>query len=368
MNTLIYQIAAYLNIISLIIGIALALLLIFTKRKNQKANRFLGFILIIVAVWQCWVLATTHGAFRYFDFLDWIPFSSLLAIGPCIYFYTEITTGNATKLKTRDYIHFIPLLLEWLIFFGVRSNEDLEDYQTYTLISARFIVQLLAVISIVMYAYISIKSIRKYTVENDLEAAQNLKWVGRLISIFALLWFLWVPYAFVNGFIFNYYVSDYDFYPLHIVIWLVTLWMTAKVFLRPEIVVIEKSKKKHKSQKKPSKQLVAQADWLNEKMKSDKYYLNPDLTLQSLAAELDLHANMISQTINEGLNKSFSDFVNEYRINAVIEKLSNTDYANITVLGMAYDSGFNSKTTFNRAFKKLTGKTPVAYKEKLSSI
>lgn len=172
----------------------------------------------------------------------------------------------------------------------------------------------------------------------------------------------------MNNFAFNYYLSDYDFYPLHVVIWFFTLWITAKAFLRPEIVLIERNKIKNKQNKIPSKQILDQANWLNQKMKSDKYYLNPDLTIQLLSTELGIHSNKISQTINEGLNKNFSDFVNEYRINEVIEKLNNSDYSNITVLGIAYDSGFNSKTTFNRAFKKIKGETPISFKEKLAKV
>ena len=70
--------------------------------------------------------------------------------------------------------------------------------------------------------------------------------------------------------------------------------------------------------------------------------------------------------INEGLQKNFTNFINEYRINAVIRHFENPDYNNITLLGIAYDCGFNSKTTFNRVFKKLTNKTPLEYKKSIS--
>jgi len=365
LNSPVYQIAAYLNIISLIIGILLGVLLILLRRANQKAHRFLGFVPIIMAVWQCWVLATTHGAFRYFEFLDWIPFSSLLAIGPCLYFYTKQNTQNPIKLGLRDFLHFIPLLIEWFVFFKFRPQGDLESFQTYTWTSARFAMQFAAVISIVGYSYVALQSIKEQTTEQNVSPIQNLKVVRRFILVFAMLWLLWIPYAVVNISFFNRYISDYDFYPLHTIIWLLTLWMGAKMLLKPEVILVQKDRRKEKSKKTPSKQLLKHAHWLNEKMKSDKYYLNPDLTLQSLAADLNIHANTISQTINEGLNKSFSDFVNEYRIHAVIKKLNDPEYSNITVLGMAYDSGFNSKTTFNRAFKKLTGRTPISYKEQL---
>lgn len=367
MNNIILQIAPYINAISLVLGIALGLLLIFTKRANQKANRFLGYILIITVIWQCWLVATTNNLFRYYEFIDWVPFSNLLAIGPCIYFYSKCSSSNTFEFRARDFVHFIPLLLEWFVFFGLISNETLENNHTYTMFGTRFLLQLVAVISIGSYSYVALKKLNTQNIESDLEQSPDFKWLRRLIRIFALLWLVWIPYMLANAFIFNHYLSDYDVYPLHIFIWIFTFWMAAKVFLKPEIVLLEREKKKVKFKKTPSKQIVDQAHWLNEKMKAEKYYLNPELTLQSLSKELDLHANTISQTFNEGLNKSFSDVVNEYRIKAVVEKLNSASYAQFTILGIAYESGFNSKTTFNRAFKKFTGKTPVVYKKELNN-
>lgn len=361
----VYQIAAYLNIISLVIGILLGMLLIFLKRANQKANRFLGIVPLILVFWQCWVLATTNTAFLYYDFLDWIPFSNLLALGPSLYFYAKKSTHPSIRLNIKDLIHFIPLGIEWLVYFKFRPQGALESFQTYTWASPRFFIQVIAVLSIGGYSYAALRSIRKQYREKKLIPERNLKMPTCFILVFAVLWFLWIPYALINTFFFNYYISDYDFYPLHTAIWLVTLWMGSKMLLQPEVVLVQKNLKKEKSKKTPSKQLLEQAHWLNEKMKSDAYYLNPDLTLQSLAKDLNIHANTISQIINEGLDKGFSDFVNEHRIHSVIKKLNDPNYSHITVLGMAYESGFNSKTTFNRAFKKLTGKTPMAFKQHL---
>ncbi len=367
MNNIILHIAPYINAISLVLGIVLGLLLIFTNRANQKANRFLGYILIITVLWQCWLVATTNNLFRYYEFIDWVPFSNLLAIGPCIYFYSKYSSSNTFAFRARDFVHFIPLLIEWFVFFRLISNVSIENHQVYTMLSTRFVIQLLAVISIGSYSYFALKKLKALNLESGPEQRLEFNWLSRLIRIFALLWLVWIPYMLVNTLIFNHYISDYDVYPLHIVIWIFTFWMFAKIFLKPEIVLLETEKKKERLKKTPSKEIVDQAKWLNEKMKAEKYYLNPELTLQSLSKELDLHANTISQIFNEGLNKSFSDVVNEYRIKAVIEKLNSAIYAQFTILGIAYESGFNSKTTFNRAFKKFTGKTPVAYKEELNN-
>lgn len=87
-------------------------------------------------------------------------------------------------------------------------------------------------------------------------------------------------------------------------------------------------------------------------------YLNPDLSLRSLAGLIDMHPNQLSWLLNESLGKNFNEFINNYRVETFKNLAKDPANANITVLGLAYDSGFNSKTVFNTYFKKETGLTP----------
>ena len=93
-------------------------------------------------------------------------------------------------------------------------------------------------------------------------------------------------------------------------------------------------------------------------MEKEAPYLNPDLSLRSLAALIDMHPNQLSWLLNESLGKNFNEFINHYRIETFKNLAKDSANANITVLGLAYDSGFNSKTVFNTYFKKETGLTP----------
>jgi len=93
-------------------------------------------------------------------------------------------------------------------------------------------------------------------------------------------------------------------------------------------------------------------------MKEKAPYLNPDLSLRSLAALVDMHPNQLSWLLNESIGKNFNEFINHYRIETFKNLAKDPANANITVLGLAYDSGFNSKTVFNTYFKKETGLTP----------
>lgn len=93
-------------------------------------------------------------------------------------------------------------------------------------------------------------------------------------------------------------------------------------------------------------------------MEKEAPYINPDLSLRSLAALIDMHPNQLSWLLNESLGKNFNEFINHYRIETFKNLAKDSANANITVLGLAYDSGFNSKTVFNTYFKKETGLTP----------
>jgi len=93
-------------------------------------------------------------------------------------------------------------------------------------------------------------------------------------------------------------------------------------------------------------------------MKDKAPFLNPDLSLRSLAGLVEMHPNQLSWLLNESLSKNFSEFINHYRVETFKKLAKDPANANITVLGLAYDSGFNSKTVFNTYFKKETGLTP----------
>lgn len=89
-----------------------------------------------------------------------------------------------------------------------------------------------------------------------------------------------------------------------------------------------------------------------------KPYLNPDLSLRSLAGEIDIHPNHLSWLLNNSIGKNFNEFINHYRIEAFKSNAKKPDNAHLTIEGLAYESGFNSKTVFNTYFKKETGLTP----------
>ena len=101
---------------------------------------------------------------------------------------------------------------------------------------------------------------------------------------------------------------------------------------------------------------------LKSLMTEAKIFTNPDLKLALLARQVGLPAHQVSKLINEKFGKSYNDFVNEYRVQEFIRRINNADFKAFSIYGLALDVGFNSKSSFNTAFKKITGKNPSDFK------
>jgi adenylate cyclase len=110
-----------------------------------------------------------------------------------------------------------------------------------------------------------------------------------------------------------------------------------------------------------SQEVVQELERLSKLQQSEQPYLDPNLNLKALAAQLDLHPNKLSWLINEGLGKNFNEYINAFRLQAFQEKALAPEFAHLSLLGIAYECGFNSKSTFNAFFKKETGLSPRAW-------
>ncbi|ADB39178.1 helix-turn-helix domain-containing protein [Spirosoma linguale] len=109
--------------------------------------------------------------------------------------------------------------------------------------------------------------------------------------------------------------------------------------------------------------LMPWRDTLLTYMENERPYLDPDLSLTDLARRLKTNASVLSQVINAGTGKNFNDFVNQYRVDDFKQQALDPANGHLSLLGIALESGFNSKATFNRAFKKLSGQSPREFVE-----
>ncbi|GLR17225.1 helix-turn-helix domain-containing protein [Portibacter lacus] len=360
---------------SVFIGLTFAMLLIFAKRINQKANRLLGFLMLIIVLWNIWVLIVDFKLYNHFPMLCLIPLNLSLAIGPLFYLYTRKLIHPAYPFSKKTFLHFAPLTLEIIVHFLI-ANESLRlginPTNTSSFLNFIPIIQLFTIISIITYCVLALKAIRKHhALSKDVfsnEKQYDLRWLYRLIIIFGILWFALVPYTFIDYIFYDFQLSIGDYYPIYILLSVITIWISAEAFLKPEVIFAETKDISPIASEENEEDLSEEAAWLEQEMERNQYFLDPDMTLRKLASELDLHPNHLSMLINSGLGKNFTDFVNQYRVDAVISRLHDPKFEHITLLGISFGCGFSSKTTFNRVFKNMTGKTPMQFKNESSSV
>lgn len=364
-----------LLLVSIVIGLTFACLLFLTRRSNQAANRFLALVLLIMAAWIFWVANIDIRLENYFPRLNWIPFTYSLALGPALYFYVRKLCRPEFRFRAIHLWHFSPVLLE----LGVHLFELAQSYQqgirihrTTAFYTFNPVLQFLAISSVTAYSLLAVQEIRRFHrwladhYSNYLQ--YQLHWLRRLLILFALLWISWIPYVLVDFLFFDYRLDFPAYYPLYVLIAVMYVWIGVEAFLRPEYIILETREKKEPASSNgqaPSEEVQQQAQWLRDQMAHNLFYLNAELSLQNLAEDLDLHPHALSRIINQGIGTNFSDFINEYRVREVIRKMQDPKLQHITLLGIAYDSGFNSKTSFNRIFKNSTGKTPSEFREGL---
>jgi AraC-like DNA-binding protein len=133
-----------------------------------------------------------------------------------------------------------------------------------------------------------------------------------------------------------------------------------------EQIITKENKVKYASSRLTEEDSIKYINNLMELMQTDKPFLRPNLTILELASDLNITTHSLSQIINENYKLNFFDFINKYRVEEVKEKIANVKYNDYSLLGIALDCGFNSKSAFNRIFKKFTGQTPSEFKNDLS--
>jgi AraC-like DNA-binding protein len=144
------------------------------------------------------------------------------------------------------------------------------------------------------------------------------------------------------------------------------IWQSPDICVRRRLRSLS-PKPKAKQEKKtllPENELENLKAKLLDLMENEKPFLDSQLTLGALSKMFGVNTTVLSRVINTGFNKNFNDFVNEFRIDEVKNKLASGAAEKTNLLGIALDSGFNSKATFNRAFKKFTGVAPTEFQGK----
>ncbi|MBS1526841.1 MAG: ABC transporter permease [Bacteroidetes bacterium] len=342
---------AFLGVI--FIGLTFALLLGFTRKINKAANRFLALAVFVMVLWIVRRLSSDIRFGSYYLQPDHLPLGFSLAFGPLLYFYVLKLTQPDRKLSRKGSLHFVPVLLQQVVLiFAIKLN---------------WVLPVLAFFSVASYLYLSQRAVGRFYrqiqfIHGD-RYRTGLRWLHRLLTGFGWCWVLWIPLSAFDYFYYHGQLGTGPYNLLYLVCAALTIRMAAAAYLRPEAGFAADATPVFK-QPLPA-DLKQKGVWLKKTVKEKRYYEDPELNLRSLAEKLALHPNELSRIINTSLRKSFNDFINEYRVGEAARKMQDPAYDHITLQGIAFESGFNSKTTFHRIFKEMTGKSPAEYKTDL---
>jgi AraC-like DNA-binding protein len=303
--------------------------------------------------------------------LFFFPYDIGFIIGPLIYFYLKSQLNVDFQFTRRDLWHFVPYLCYFIIHLAVfaqgeafaRSWSD-TFYFPYQLSN---IEMFLTLFSNLIYLYWSYRLYQHY-----------YRWIPTQFSNPEEVTFGWYRHfiiAFLVVIVITWIINltawlgvEYSYTDIwwnKFLVGILIYYLSIKGYSQPQSkrLIFKDNEIVNQPQATNNEGLsVTDLDlWKASVLKlmtQEKAYLDPNLSLTDLAGHLSTYTSLLSGVINRGFGKSFNDFVNEYRVQEFQQRANDPANAHLTLLGIAYDCGFNSKATFNRVVKKMTGKSP----------
>ncbi|MEP1035136.1 helix-turn-helix transcriptional regulator [Ekhidna sp.] len=349
------------------LGLFWAYFLATHKRGNVAANRFVAILLLALAI-----LIIRHSSNFGLDnsaarLLYFLSQGVLFLIGPSILFHFQSLAKKqiTTKHILQHYGFSIVLTLALLAVFNYRE-ELLNINRSSALKIILFSFVSFQVGHLMVYLFISRKEIvhyeAKYGQYHTATSRINLRWMKgliRIISLFSLL-ILAMYFLILSG---GYYsINNNADLVFLLAVGLIVIRIVVTSWRQPEVASgIYQEESKYKNSPLSSSESTVLKEKLDRLVKQEKVFKTPELNLNQLAKKLEVPAYILSQLINQEYNKNFFNFINDFRIEFASQKIKDGDLDTLTLVGVAYEAGFNSKSTFNRAFKKKMGCTPKEY-------
>ncbi|MEO0733898.1 MAG: helix-turn-helix domain-containing protein [Bacteroidota bacterium] len=344
---------------------AFAALILLFKAENKRANRYMALLILLLSCWLCDAFFRVGGIYEQRPDLYFLPIYLSLGFGPLIYHYTKALTRGDFIFRPQDTLHFIPVLLQFAAYvflqsqdYGFRRDFWFEVHRPYT-----FDLELiLSFVSLLLYLLAGRRLLLRYKdrIDNNFSSVARitLSWLRSLHLLLGSLVLLWLLESCVRLFWGIYPHTPYS----TISVGLTMLLMASGSILQKDLSeVTDNLADPPDEQQTVSAQVV---ELVRAVMTEQELFLRQELTLKEFAVAAGLPAREVSRAINQGLGMSFLDFVNQARVRRFRELVVDKDFSHLSLLGLALESGFNSKSTFNRVFKKLEGCSPSEYRNK----
>ena len=369
-----------IGLLAVFISILLAVFLLTVKTPNRLANGlFASFLLLNALDLSSWFVNASLQ--RYLTVLLFkITLNAL--INPLFYLYVVAVCYANFQLKAKHLLHLLPFaLLSGLLlprFYLADTAAKLAFLQHYSQMPEATISRVLGHLLFVFYLLAVFRTLRRYQrtyVENYADAAnQTYRWLLRLTCILAALHLVVLAKEGLR-------YAGHPHVLAGIELWVglnatgVLSWFVLQALYQPTLfrrldaalptvagLLAEQQAPALTPGPTVPPEIEEKIRRLRTYMAQAEPYLDPSLTVQDLARQLQLPGRELSLLINHHLDQHFFDFVNEYRIEKACHLLKDAAHQSTTVLEILYAVGFNSKSSFNTAFKKQTGLTPTQYR------
>jgi len=375
----------------LILGVAQGFFLVALlarKQGNRKGNRILAVLMLVYSLYLL------ESAFYQIPFTPVLPVVTTIGVGlvflfgPLHYIYAQFIINPYYKFRPICWLHFAPFVLVKTYYYhgffksGLPMQQFAQNpalYYNPVLLDVINITKILIGMSYMIFTLLLLKKYARH-IRDQFSAIEkiSLNWLRNITVLTLIVWLIALLtniHPLRNGL--NLIYSDYIIISVALTILIYVMGYLGLV--KPEIFSYVESIKKQ-SPKEIKKDMILntssgkyaktrlqedRAEFYLQKlqtlMREEKPYIRPNITLKDIAEKLHIAEYHLSQIINEKLGQNFFNFINSYRVEEVKQRMNDPRHAHISLLGIAFDSGFNSKSSFNSIFKKFTRMTPSEY-------
>ncbi len=356
-----------LNVYDLIILFGIFQAFIFSlifllKNKGNLATFFLSLLLLEFSFNAFIFLVLTYGGYNRYPWLHLFPYGLEYVIGPTLYFFVRHSLDEGYKMNLKKWAWFSLVLLNY-------------PHSIYHLIFGRKVLHLEihaflddlgygALIPIFISLFLSYRAVRQFEQNGEHKFSKTrpgqLKRIKLVLGGCTFLSLIFLGRILVDEFFTK--LNYWQEYLIHSSLTGgILIFGIGGILFSLEFI---HEKRKHKMLNKPSsrKTYESNVQLLTNLMEKEHLYLNSNLNIRLLEEKTGLNSKDISMTLNHGMGQSFYEFINYYRLKEVQKRLLDPQHQHLTILGIANESGFKSKATFNRIFKEWTGLTPLEYR------
>ncbi|MCD0479841.1 helix-turn-helix domain-containing protein [Chryseobacterium sp. LC2016-29] len=364
-------------------GMILGLVILRSSLFNSNSNKYLAYLLFALSFVLLNYVFEIEGTFTKYPFLRFIDDIEWVFLLPVFMFLFIINRIDDTvKDRQRHYLYYIPFVYSSIVSITYDLSNVAELYKIPD--SSIFLLNILRLIQL-LFAVILIPFLPLYSyfMIRHLKDPQEKKWVITLLTIIYLLLFVWLT-TYMTGVFWGLDISS-TMSVLALCATFVMHW-TAYIgiykyklaknkvaiynFLNNEpaisltnLEIVQSNIPQEYKESITADNLYFQK--LELLCKDQHIYTDSTLNREKVAEKLGISAGYVSQIVNTITGDNFAHYINNYRVEAVKEMISNPEYENYNLLTMGLEAGFTSKTTFYNSFKKVTGQTPNEYKNTL---